>query len=123
MALRFCANLSFLFCENASASYLDKFRLASAAGFRGVEFPFPETLSVESLVSEQQNNELDIVLINISLGNLLSFFHIVQCMYKLYIHIVKRIQIEPIECHASVLDSVDSMEKTYISFCAARCTS
>lgn len=73
MALRFCANLNFMFCENASANILDKFRLARAAGFRGVEIGCPDTLDVESVVNEQRNNELDIVLINISLGNLLSF--------------------------------------------------
>lgn len=77
MSLRFCANLNFLFCENASASILDKFRLARAAGFRGVEIGCPDSLSVESVVNEQRNNELDIVLINISLGKLLilSFSH------------------------------------------------
>lgn len=78
MALRFCANLNFLFCENASANILDKFRLANAAGFRGVEIGCPDTLSVESVANEQRNNELDIVLINISLGNWLSVHFVVR---------------------------------------------
>lgn len=84
MALRFCANLNFLFCENASANVCDKFRLARSAGFRGVEIGCPDTLSVENVVSEQRNNELDIVLINISLGNLLSFWY----DYRLYEHCI-----------------------------------
>lgn len=73
MALRFCANLNFLFCENSSANILDKFRLARAAGFRGIEIPCPDTIDVENVVNEQRNNELDIVLMNISLGNFIHF--------------------------------------------------
>lgn len=69
MVLRFGANLNFLFCENAT-TILDKFRLARAAGFRGVEIACPDTINVESVVAAQKDNELDIVLINISLGNI-----------------------------------------------------
>lgn len=68
MALRFCANLNFLFCESPSSTLLDKFRLARAAGFRGVEIACPDNLSIESVAAAQKENEIDVVLINISLG-------------------------------------------------------
>ena len=72
MALRFCANLNFLFCENGS-NLLDKFRLAGQAGFRGVEIPCPnsDAVSKDELVTAQKENGLEVVLLNISLGNLI----------------------------------------------------
>lgn len=67
MALRFCANLNFLFCETG-ASVLDKFRLARQAGFVGVETGIPETISVEQAVAAQKENGVQVVLLNICLG-------------------------------------------------------
>lgn len=67
MSLRFCANLNFLFCENGG-TVLDKFRLAKAAGFRGVEIACPEQLSKEEVAVVQKENQLEVALMNISLG-------------------------------------------------------
>lgn len=67
MSLRFCANLNFLFCENG-ASLLDKFRLAKAAGFRAVEMACPEQFSKDEVAVALKKNELEVVLLNISLG-------------------------------------------------------
>lgn len=67
MSLRFCANLNFLFCENG-ASLLDKFRLAKAAGFRAVEMACPEQFSKDEVAVALKENELEVVLLNISLG-------------------------------------------------------
>lgn len=72
MAFRFCANLNFMFCEN-SPSILDKFRLARAAGFRGVEIPCPDTVDVQTVENARKENELEVALMNISLGNLSRF--------------------------------------------------
>lgn len=68
MSLRFAANLNFLFCENGG-TILEKFHLAKAAGFRGVEIPCPDQFSKEEVVAGQKENELQVALINISLGN------------------------------------------------------
>lgn len=73
MVFRFCANLNFLFCEN-SPSLVDKFRLARAAGFRGVEIPCPETIEPQVVESARTENELEVVLLNISLGKSGSFY-------------------------------------------------
>lgn len=68
MAFRFAANLNFLFCEN-SPSIIDKFRLARAAGFRGVEIPCPDTLEPQTVENARKENEIEVILMNISLGN------------------------------------------------------
>lgn len=68
MSLRFCANLNFLFCENG-VSALEKFRLAKAAGFRGVEMACPDQFSKDEVAAAQKENGLDVVLLNISLGD------------------------------------------------------
>lgn len=67
MPLRFCANLNFLFCETG-VNVLEKFRLAKAAGFRGVEIVFPSEFSKDVVSAAQKENNLDVVLVNISLG-------------------------------------------------------
>lgn len=67
MALKFCANLNFLFVEN-SAPMLERFRLAKLAGFRAVENTFPVDVSVEDAVRVQKETGLEVVLINICLG-------------------------------------------------------
>lgn len=69
MSLRFCANLNFLFCENG-VSVLEKFRLAKAAGFRAVEMACPDQFSTDEVVAAQKENELEVVLLNISLGEI-----------------------------------------------------
>lgn len=69
MPLRFCANLNFLFCESG-ANILEKFRLSKAAGFRGVEIAFPFQFTKEEVSAVQKENDIDVVLLNISLGEL-----------------------------------------------------
>lgn len=67
MALRFSANLNFLFCENGG-TVIDKFRLAASAGFRGVEIACPDQLSKDEVAAAQKENGLEVALMNISLG-------------------------------------------------------
>ncbi|XP_055299237.1 putative hydroxypyruvate isomerase [Sitodiplosis mosellana] len=67
MSLRFGANLNFLFRESG-ANVLEQFRLARASGFRGIEMVCPEQISKEDVVSAQKENEIEVVLLNVSLG-------------------------------------------------------
>ncbi|KAG4068378.1 hypothetical protein HA402_007898 [Bradysia odoriphaga] len=69
MALKFCANLNYLFAENA-APILDRFRLAKLAGFRAVENSFPLDVSVDDAVRVQKETGLEVVLLNICTGSL-----------------------------------------------------
>lgn len=72
MPLRFAANLNFLFCENG-VNVLEKFRLARAAGFRGIELGFPENHGKDEIVAATQENQLEVALLNIALGKI-NFF-------------------------------------------------
>ncbi|KAJ6637128.1 putative hydroxypyruvate isomerase [Pseudolycoriella hygida] len=67
MALKFCANLNYLFSEN-STQILERFRLAKLAGFRAVENGFPIDVSVDDAVRVQKETGLEVVLLNICLG-------------------------------------------------------
>lgn len=67
MPLRFGANLQFLFCETGGTIF-DKFRLASAAGFRGVEIACPEQNIKDQVIASQKENKLEVALMNIYLG-------------------------------------------------------
>ena len=69
MSLRFGANLNFLFRETGG-NVLEQFRLARAAGFRGVEMACPEQLSKDEVAAAQKENEIEVVLLNIRLGEL-----------------------------------------------------
>uniref|UniRef100_A0A2M4AQF0 Putative hydroxypyruvate isomerase n=1 Tax=Anopheles triannulatus TaxID=58253 RepID=A0A2M4AQF0_9DIPT len=67
--LRFCANLNFMFLE--AGSFLERYRAAKAAGFGGVEGPFPPTdVSLEALKAVQKETGLKQILMNIALGEL-----------------------------------------------------
>lgn len=67
MSLKFCANLNFMFTE--SADYLERYRLAKAAGFAAVEGVFPpDHVSVADLVKVREETGLEQILINIALG-------------------------------------------------------
>ncbi|XP_039448055.1 putative hydroxypyruvate isomerase [Culex pipiens pallens] len=67
-SLRFCANLNFMFTE--CGDLLGRYALAKAAGFTGVEGPFPpDQVSVEQLVKVRQETGLEQVLMNIALGD------------------------------------------------------
>lgn len=85
MPLRFGANLNFLFCEN-SRSVLEKFSLSRSAGFRGVEIACPDQFTKEEVASVQKENDIEVVLINISLGKGHNYFILwPQCDSSRYI--------------------------------------
>jgi 2-dehydrotetronate isomerase len=63
---RFAANLSMMFNE---APFLDRFRTASAAGFKAVEFLFPYEHSPEEVESKARDAGTQIVLFNMPAGN------------------------------------------------------
>lgn len=62
----FAANLSMLFTE---ADFLDRFRLAREAGFKGVEYLFPYDWAEEDLTRELESNGLTQVLFNLPPGD------------------------------------------------------
>ena len=64
-ALRFCANLHFLFTE---LPFLDRFAAAARAGFRGVEFPDPYSHPRDELAERLASNVLACVLLNFPMG-------------------------------------------------------
>ncbi|XP_053679985.1 putative hydroxypyruvate isomerase isoform X1 [Anopheles nili] len=67
-ALRFCANLNFMFLE--AGSFLDRYRAAKSAGFGGVEGPFPPAdVNLDALVAVQKETGLKQILMNIALGD------------------------------------------------------
>lgn len=67
MSLKFCANLGFMFLENNS-NVLERYRLASRAGFRGVEGPFPIGFKFDDICSVQKETKVEQVLLNIDPG-------------------------------------------------------
>lgn len=64
--IHFIANLSFLFTE---LPFMDRFKAAAAAGFRGVEFLFPYDYPSATLKNELSTNNLELVLFNLPPGN------------------------------------------------------
>ena len=60
--LRFCANLSMMFCEESNL--LRRYSLASSAGFKAVELAFPYDFSKEDLAQEKDKLGLEQILIN-----------------------------------------------------------
>jgi hydroxypyruvate isomerase len=67
-ALRFCPNLSMMFCEEPSL--LRRYSLAGRAGFKAVEFAFPYDFDKEELAKEKETLGLKQVLINTDPGYL-----------------------------------------------------
>jgi len=63
---RFAANLSMLFTE---VDFPDRFRLASEAGFRGVEYLFPYAYAPDDLKQALDSNNLTQVLFNLPPGD------------------------------------------------------
>src|ERR1700734_3370467 len=63
---KFCANLTMLFNE---VDFLDRFRAAGDAGFKGVEYLFPYAHRKEELVERLQANGLTQVLHNLPAGD------------------------------------------------------
>ena len=70
-AMRFAANLSFLFPE---LEFLERFAAARAAGFGAVEFFFPEGYELGDLVQVQKDSGLDIALMNLPAGKIKAFY-------------------------------------------------
>lgn len=50
-------------------SIVERYRLAKAAGFKGVECAFPGNVELKDLVAVQRETGLEQVLLNIDLGN------------------------------------------------------
>ncbi|RZF32950.1 hypothetical protein LSTR_LSTR015810 [Laodelphax striatellus] len=67
MGMKFCANLSFMF-QQETASLLERYGLASKAGFKAVECAFPYDYKIDDLVKAQKNANVEQVLINVYPG-------------------------------------------------------
>ncbi|KAK4023167.1 hypothetical protein OUZ56_008596 [Daphnia magna] len=63
MVLKFCANLSFMFTETTD-NLLERYQLASQAGFKAVEFTFPYQYPIEDVVKAKSAANVDQILIN-----------------------------------------------------------
>ncbi|GAB3628502.1 hydroxypyruvate isomerase [Pandoraea terrae] len=63
---KFAANLTMLFNE---VPFLDRFKAAAAAGFRGVEFLFPYAFHRDQIADKLNQYQLDLVLHNLPAGN------------------------------------------------------
>lgn len=63
---RFAANLSLMFTE---VPFLDRFAMAAAAGFKGVEFLFPFAFATDDLRARLDDNGLELVLFNLPPGH------------------------------------------------------
>lgn len=67
MALKFCANLSFMFQE--TSSLLERYTLAKNAGFKAVECAFPYDYTIEEVVKAKNEADVEQVLINVYPGD------------------------------------------------------
>lgn len=61
--LKISANLDFLFTRESS-SLVDRIKLAAAAGFKGVEIPFPYGTAPTDLASAKETCNVETVLVN-----------------------------------------------------------
>lgn len=61
MALKFCANISFMFTESG---WLERYHLAKVNGFRAVESAFPSGFALDEVVAAKTAANVDQVLIN-----------------------------------------------------------
>jgi len=64
--LLFSANLNFLFNE---VPFMEKFAEAAKAGFKYVEFMFPDGYDIQEIKDQLDENKLKLVLINLPAGN------------------------------------------------------
>ena len=64
--LNFCANLSMLFNE---VKFIDKFKLASENGFKGIEYLFPYDYSKSDIKDQLSDNNLSQILFDFPAGN------------------------------------------------------
>jgi hydroxypyruvate isomerase len=70
--LKFCANLTTMYTE--ATSLLDRYSLAKASGFKGVECAFPYDYSKEDLAEVKDKLGLEQVLINTDPGIFVCIF-------------------------------------------------
>lgn len=66
--MKFAANLGFLFVRE-TANLIERIQLAGAAGFRGVEYPYPYDVPVSNLAAAHKTAGVELVLINSWPGN------------------------------------------------------
>ena len=64
--IKLAANLTMLFTE---LPFMDRFKAAAEAGFRGVEFLFPYAFDVHAMATQLTDNHLELVLHNLPAGN------------------------------------------------------
>ena len=64
--LNFCANLSMLFNE---VKFMEKFKLASENGFKGIEYLFPYDYSKSEIKDQLNDNNLSQILFDFPAGN------------------------------------------------------
>lgn len=76
-ALRFAANLSFLFQESP---FLERFAAARACGFDAVEFHFPYDYDAAALAEVMLHNSQQVVLFNLPAGNWATGERGIACM-------------------------------------------
>lgn len=62
MAMKFCANISFMFAE--SGNLLERYQLAKRAGFRAVECAYPSGFTFEEIVTAKREADIAQVLLN-----------------------------------------------------------
>jgi len=63
---KLAANLTMLFTE---LPFMERFRAAAQAGFKGVEFLFPYAFPPQEIAEQLRKNELELVLHNLPAGN------------------------------------------------------
>lgn len=63
---KLAANLTMLFTE---LPFIERFRAAAQAGFKGVEFLFPYAFPAQEIAEQLRKNELELVLHNLPAGN------------------------------------------------------
>ena len=65
---RFSANISMMFKE---FEFLERFRISKDCGFKAIEIQFPYEFLVEEILAAKENNNLEISVINLGVGDLL----------------------------------------------------
>lgn len=81
MSLKFAANLNFLFTEG-SVGLPERIHRACQAGFRAIEIPFPATDQMEAVLKAKEETGLQVALMNIALGKVLSSLNALNPPFK-----------------------------------------
>jgi len=61
--LKFAANLDIMFTREVT-SIVDRIKLAAAAGFKGVEIPYPYEVSLSDVAAAKESSGVEVVLMN-----------------------------------------------------------